>query len=288
MNPHIVDVLIEERAAKLMRRPLIWRAVQRYMYPLFGYHDAIRMVEELKYSSGREVFEWLSRRLSLRIEHADLSNIPTKGRAVIMANHPAGIADGIAVFDALKTVRDDIIFLANRDAIRAIPGLDEMIIPVEWMEHRRDHSRNRETVKALLQAFRDERLVVIFPSGRLARPTVRGLIERPWMTSGMNMAMRYGCPVIPLHVRGLNSALFYLLWFINTELKDMTLFRELLNKQGARYRITSGEPFAPVGDPEELTLALREFVTEAMPRGERRFTPHLANQTDPQTARSST
>jgi len=68
----------------------------------------------------------------------------------------------------------------------------------------------------------------------------------------------------------------------------MTLFRELLNKQGARYRINSGEPFAPVGDPEELTLALREFVTEAMPRGERRFTPHLANQTDPQTARSST
>lgn len=131
MNPHSVDVLIEERAAKLMRRPLIWRAVQRYVYPLFGYHDAIRMVEELKYSSGGEVFEWLSRRLSLRIENADLSNIPTKGRAVIMANNPAGIADGIAVFDALKTVRDDIIFLANRDAIRAIPGLDEMIIPVE-------------------------------------------------------------------------------------------------------------------------------------------------------------
>jgi putative hemolysin len=286
VTPHIVDVLIEERAAGLMRRPVLWRAVQRYLYPLLGYDDAIRMVNELRNARGREVFDWLSDRLAMRIEHSGLAHIPPEGRAVIMANHPAGIADGIAVYDVLKNVRDDIIFLANRDAIRAIPGLDDMIIPVEWMEQRRDHSRNRETVKALLQAFRDERLIVIFPSGRLARPTVRGLVERPWMSSGMNMAQRYGCPVIPMHVSGLNSVLFYLLWFVNTELKDMTLFRELLNKGGAHYRITTGEAFTPVGDPEALTLALREFVTKAMPRGERRFNPHTDIAPVPQTVRS--
>lgn len=276
MSAHIVDTLIEERAAKLMRRPLVWKAVQRYMYPLLGYHDAIAMVNELQQASGREVFDWLSRRLSMRVEHAGLEHLPRRGRAVVMANHPAGIADGIAVYDAIRAVRDDVVFLANRDAIRALPGLGQMIIPVEWMEHRRDHARNRETVKALLQAFRDERLVVMFPSGRLARPTVRGLVERPWMPSGMNMAQRYGCPVVPMHVQGLNSVFFYLLWFLNTELKDMTLFRELLNKKDARYRITVGEAFAPEGDAGQVTLALREFVTAAMPRGERRFSPAAA------------
>lgn len=288
MSTHIVDTLIEERAAKLMQRPVIWRAVQRFMYPLLGYPDAIDMVNRLQQSSGREVFGWLSERLAMRIEHTGLEHVPETGRAVVMANHPAGIADGIAVYDTLKTVRDDVIFLANRDAIRALPGLADMIIPVEWMEHRRDHARNKETVRALLQAFRDERLVVIFPSGRLARPTVRGLVERPWMASGLSMAQRYQCPVIPMHVRGFNSAFFYLLWFVNTELKDMTLFRELLNKRGAHYRITAAEPFQPEGDPEYATAALRAFVTEAMPRGERRFKLNTLDASNTAPDRSTT
>ncbi len=262
--------------------------MQRFMYPLLGYNDAVALIDGLQQASGREAFDWLSNRLAMHTDHSGLTNIPPRGRAVVMANHPAGIADGIAVYDAIKTVRSDMIFLANRDAIRAIPGLDQMIIPVEWMEHRRDHGRNRETVRALLQAFRDERLVVIFPSGRLARPTVRGLVKRPWMSSGMNMALRYECPVIPMHVRGLNSLLFYALWFTNTELKDMTLFRELLNKRGACHRIAVGEPFTPEGDPEQLTLALREFVTAQMPLGKRRFNPAPCNTPNTRPLRSTT
>jgi putative hemolysin len=139
------------------------------------------------------------------------------------------------------------------------------------MEHRRDHGRNKETVRGMTRAFRDGKLVVIFPSGRLARPSVRGLVERPWMSSGISIAQRYDCPIVPMHVRGFNSALFYLLWFVNTELKDMTLFRELLNKENQKYRLTLGQPFSPVGDANEMTESLREFVTRRLPLGETTF-----------------
>jgi putative hemolysin len=93
------------------------------------------------------------------------------------------------------------------------------------------------------------------------------------MSAGIAMALRYGCPIIPMHLRGRNSALFYLLWFLNTELKDMTLFRELLNKNGARYDLTIAAPVVPAGDAEALTLSLQDFVTQAMPRGARHFAP---------------
>jgi len=271
LSQHIVDTLIEERATGLMQHPLAWKLVQRYLYPLLGYRQAIEMIDGLQHAGGREVFDWLSRKLSLRVETLGLDHLPRTGRVVVIANHPAGIADGVAVYDALKTVRRDIVFFANRDAIRAVPRLTEMIIPVEWMDQRRDHGRNKETVRGMVQAFRGERVIVIFPSGRLAQPTLRGLIERPWMTSGVSIAQRYHCPIVPMHVRGFNSALFYLLWFLNTELKDMTLFRELLNKENQRYRLTVGRPFMPIGDPVGLTEALRDFVTQQLPAGEVNF-----------------
>jgi putative hemolysin len=148
-----------------------------------------------------------------------------------------------------------------------------MVVPVEWMEHRRDHGRRRETVRGLAQALREERLIVIFPAGRLARPTVCGLVERDWLTSALSLAMKHQAAVVPMHIDGRNSWLYYLFYAIHTELRDMTLFRELLNKRGRRYRIRIGEPFQPTGDPRELTAALRRFVTEALPNGQARFTP---------------
>jgi putative hemolysin len=270
---HIVDVLIEERAETLMRNPAIWRAVRTLVYPLLGYERAISMADTIRDMEALEIFEHLSLTLSMQVAAEGLHHVPRQGRAVVMPNHPAGIADGIAVFDALRGVRSDVTFFANRDAIRVAPALADMIVPVEWVASRRSHQRRKETVHHMVQAFRDERLVVIFPSGRLAQPTFRGLVEREWQPTAMNLAMKYGCPVVPLHIKGRNSALYYLFYYIHTELRDMTLFRELLNKQGQRYELTFGEPFLPVGDPAALVRALREFVSTRLARGEGAFRP---------------
>lgn len=268
---HIVDQLIEERAVKLRQNPRIWALVQRYLYPVFGYQTTIDLVNEVQGMSGFAVFEHLSKLLSMRVTVEGLEHLPKEGRAVLMPNHPAGIADGIAVFDAIKAVRPDMTFFANRDAVRCQENLAEIIIPVEWMEEKRNHAKSKETVRNMVRAFKDERLIVIFPSGRLARPTPLGLIERQWLVSGVGLAQKYDSPIVPLHITGHNSALYYLLWFLNTELKDMTLFRELLNKSGQRYHLKFGAPIRSDTEPTLLTPALRKFVTKRLKRGETVF-----------------
>ena len=278
--PHIVDTLIEERATRLRQRPRVWRAVQRFVYPLLGYERALALVDECQDMSGFEVFEHLSQLLAMNVEVSGLDHLPETGRAVLICNHPAGIADGIAVFDAIKAIRPDMTFFANRDAVRCAPRLSEIIIPVEWVEEKRNHAKSKEMAKNMIGAFRDERLIVIFPSGRLAQPTPWGLVEREWLTSGVSLAQKYNCPMIPMHITGHNSAFYYLLWFLNTELKDMTLFRELINKEGQRYRLQLGEAFVSDEDPQTLTPRLREFVTGGLKRGERRF-PSAATDADP-------
>ena len=265
--PHIVDVLIEERAKNLMRRPLVWRLVRRCLYPVIGYRQTVALIDHVEAMTGLEIFDYMSERLRLQVEVTGLDYIPRTGPAIVTANHPSGIADGFAVFDALKSVRRDLVLFANRDAVRAAPGMTDLIIPVEWMEHRRSHARNKETVRHMVRAFRDGKLVVIFPSGRLARPTLRGLVEREWVTAPVNLAQRYACPIVPMHIVGRNSLLYYLLYAINTELKDMTLFREVLNKVGKPYRIAIGRPIEPAGDIRRLTDSIRHFVAVEMAAG---------------------
>ena len=270
---HIVDTLIEERATNWLRRPRLWQHVQRWMKPLLLYDLARQMADDIAPLSGTETFAYLQRTLAMGVAVAGLENVPRRGVALVTPNHPAGIADGIAVFDALTRVRDDVTFFANRDAIRVCPGLADCIVPVEWRDEERSLAKTRETLKGIRRAFDGGRLIVVFPSGRLARPTPLGLWERPWQATAFALAKKHGAPILPVHIQGHNSALYYLLWFCNRELKDMTLFREVINKRGGRYRIAIGEAFAPAGDPGDLAVALRKFVTRNMRRGERRFLP---------------
>ena len=268
---HIVDVLIEERAVHLRQHAFLWACIRLFLDGFLGYERAVKMIDGCSTLGGVDVMNYIANLLDLNIKISGINYIPKQGRALVTPNHPAGVADGVAVYDALKEHRSDICFVANRDAIRVAPGLADVIIPVEWRVEERDARKTRETVRAITQAFRDERLVVIFPSGRLAEPTIKGLKERPWQTTALNFARKNEAPVIPMHVKGHNTLLYYLTWYIHTELKDMTLFRELLNKQGRIYELTLGEPFTPVGEIENSTERLRSYVLNDLKRGITQF-----------------
>lgn len=270
-DAHIVDVLIEERAINLMQRPTTWRMIRKLGDGILGYDKAIRMADKIAPMSGHGVFNYMSDLLKLKLSVSGLEYVPKTGATIVTPNHPAGIADGIAVYDALKNIRDDIIFVANRDAIRVSPGLSDTIIPVEWRDELRTATRNRETIGALIRAIRAGRMIVIFPSGRLARPTLKGLKERPWQITALNLAQKYGINVLPMHIKGRNTFLYYLSWYINSELKDITIFRELLHKTGQRYKLTVGTPFQVVGDISEQTEKLRTWVMSELKEGQTTF-----------------
>ena len=250
-----------------MRRPWLWALVQRHFYPALGYAQATHTIDTVAELSARETFDYLCDRLDLRIVTSGLEHVPTSGRVIVAANHPAGIADGVALYAALRQIRDDISLFANRDAIRAAPNLQEMLIPVEWVTSKRTRKRNRETVTHMVRAFKNERLIVMFPSGRLARPSWRGLEERDWTTSLASLARKYQAPVVPLHIKAHNSWLYYLLYLLNTELRDMTLFRELLNKYQHPYRLTIGAPLQVAGDAHQETQRIRDKVLNELARG---------------------
>ena len=266
MSKHIVDILIEERASRLMSSLTGRKLVRKFFYPILRYREAVKTIDTVSSMNALSAFNHLAESLQLRISLSGLRNIPPNGSVIVVANHPTGIADGIAIFQVLAEIRKDITFFANRDALRASPSLSEMLIPVEWGDAKRTISRNKETLKAIMRAIRAKRLIVIFPSGRLAKPSLRGLKERQWSITAANLARKYDIPIIPVHIKARNSWVYYSLCFLHTELKDMCLFRELINKKNQPYRLTIGHPFEMQDTTNHTTRALRRYVLDVLGR----------------------
>lgn len=261
----VVNQLIEERAPWLRREGAGVAIARKLLHLLLQYERTVKIGEALEPFPGRTALQSLYEMIAHHVEVSGLENVPRSGPAMVVCNHPTGIADGIVLFGVLSTIRPDLFIFANADAVRVLPSLGEVIAPVEWRPEKRTHRQNRETMDYTRRAFEDGRLAVLFPSGRLAKRRWLSLHERPWMASGAMMVRKFNLPVVPLHITARNSALFYLFDRIHPTLRDITLFHEVLNKPRQRYRLTIGrviEPDALPANSAEATEVLRALTLE--------------------------
>lgn len=253
---HIVDTLIAERGTRIVRHPL-WPVMRPVLYTILNYRRAIQFADAVANLPGFQAFELLSETLKLDVAVRNEERIPKTGGFLLVSNHPTGIADGIAMFDLLRNRRPDMMFFANRDAIRVNPRFVEMIIPVEWREEHKSKLKTRETLQITNRAIAEGKAAVLFPSGRIAYWADGRLNERPWKVSAVSLARKYGLPILPVHMRARNSGLFYWLAKWNTELRDMTVFHELLNKKSNRFEFTIGNIVQPDQLPADLIEATK-------------------------------
>ncbi|MGV2103244.1 GNAT family N-acetyltransferase [Rhizobium sp. 21-4511-3d] len=284
-NPgHIVDTLIAERGQRIVNNPL-WPVMRPFLYTLLRYNKALQFANDVANMPGFQCFEYMSNLLKLDIQVRHAERIPETGGFILVSNHPTGIADGVAVFDLLKTRRPDMMFFANRDAVRVNPRFAEMVIPVEWREEYKTKLKTRETLQLTNHAVKEGKATILFPSGRIAYWANGRLNERPWKSSAVGLARKYNLPILPVHMTARNSGLFY--WFAkwSTELRDMTVFHELLNKRGDRFDFTIGD-LIPVeqldGDINDVTKALEQHTVFGLAADDNaRFSP-VAGEPQPE------
>ena len=237
-----IDPLIVERAPWLGAPGLGAGVARPVLNSLLSYARTVQMAESLAQLEARALMQKAARMIARDVRVSGLSHIPATGPALIVANHPTGIADGLVVTRILTALRPDVYFYANADILRVLPQLGDVIAPVEWRPEKRTQAKTRATMAFTRAAIAQGRLGVIFPSGRLAKRHGLRLQERPWMASAATIARKYGLPVIPVHLTACNSALFYAFDTIHPSLRDITLFHETLNKGRAPFAVRVGTP----------------------------------------------
>ncbi len=261
-----LDPLIAERAPWLFRDRASARATRVTLMRLLGYNRTLDLGGLYRDWPTDRIMHHISNLLARDVEISGLESVPRQGAALIVANHPTGIADGIMLHHAIRSRRPDLFIYANADILRILPQFESLIVPVEWRQDKRTRAKTRETMECTRRAIDEGRLGLIFPSGRLAKRRGLSLHEREWMPSAAMIARKYNLPVIPVNIRARNSALFYLFDLLHPTLRDITLFHETLNKDRQPYRISIGEPISASALPAKSAdgIALLKQATLAL------------------------
>ena len=237
----VIDELIAERAPWYFEAGVPQSVMRLCLNGLLDYKNTVELANTLVNNSAEQIFTDIGCQLSKNVQVSGIQNIPSHGPALIVCNHPTGIADGLILHNVLLARRDDVYFFANRDITRVFPQMESMIAPVEWRPEKRRHTDMRHLMQYVRDAKAEGKLGIIFPSGRLAKRVGLNLVERPWMASAAMIARKFKLPVVPVHISARNSLLFYLFDLIHPTLRDITLFHETLNKDKFSFDIHIGK-----------------------------------------------
>lgn len=169
-------------------------------------------------------------------------NIPAQGRVVIVANHPIGSLDGLALIHLVSEVRRDVKIVAN-DMLMAFEPLHELLLPLNNMTGNQKGavSGYRQSYRAIVQALESDQAVIVFPAGEVSRAGPGGIRDGVWHSGFLHFARKTGAPVLPVFIHAKNSLLFYSASAIYKPLATAMLAREMFNKQSAEIKFRIGE-----------------------------------------------
>lgn len=180
------------------------------------------------------VFEYFD--FSYSVSAKDKLNIPAEGRLVVIANHPLGTLDGLALLRLVSEVRRDIVILAN-DLLTQIEPLAPLLIPHNNMTGGLPLKACREVNRAL-QA---EKLVIVFPAGEVSRVGPAGVKDGSWRPGFLQFSRRNRAPVLPVHIEAKNSLLFYGASLLFKPLGTCLLPREMFQQRSRTITFRVGQ-----------------------------------------------
>jgi putative hemolysin len=82
------------------------------------------------------------------VDPAELARIPATGRLLIVANHPSGALDALALLHRVGSVRRDVKIIAN-DLLSSLEGLGGLLLPVRILGGR----PSADSLRAIEQAL---------------------------------------------------------------------------------------------------------------------------------------
>ncbi len=131
-------------------------------------------------------------------------NIPSSGKFVFVANHPVGGMDALAFLSTIYRFFTDVISPSNQ-LFEYIPNLRPVILGVNVFG-----LNNRETAEKYNRLFQSDAQIMIFPAGVVSRRTKGVISDLAWQKSFLSKAIQHKRDIVPVHISGRNSNLFYI------------------------------------------------------------------------------
>ena len=259
-------------AALRSRADLLDRALYRLLAPA----DLNRRFRRAQAASSGSQFarEFLKDlQIEVDVSPSDVARIPRAGSAIVVANHPYGFAEGLILSALFDSVRPDYRLVGNSVLQGVEPLLDHLIL-VNPFETPGAARQNCTPLREALIWLQCGGILIMFPAGEVSRKNWRdGSVSDPaWKTTAARLALRAGCPVIPIFFSGSNSVPFHLAAALHPALRTALIPREFhkLRRKTITLRvgraITGGELNRHI-DPlraTEFLCARTHFLANAL------------------------
>jgi putative hemolysin len=190
---------------------------------------------------------------------------------VIVANHPFGIGDGIAVLALAEQLGRPYRILINSDFLR-VPEIRHLALPIDFSETREAIRTNVESRNAARRLLREGVTIVVFPAGGVATADrLAGKAEElPWKTFTARMIQQAEAAVLPIYFEGQNGPLFHLASRYSLTVRLALMVSELRKFIAATVPVHVGAvvPFCEFAfrhDRQALTLELYARVHQLAP-----------------------
>ena len=239
-----IDNVLKEKSPGLYK--VLPRFIINWLKKTLHEKDINQILKELEDKHEIEFINNGLKKLGVKSEGIGTNNIPTKNGVILVANHPLGGLDGVAMIQQISNVRNDINFLVN-DVLTHINKLKPYFIPIN------KHGKNsRKNLLKIDELYKSDSCIVLFPAGLVSRRQKNKKIEDlEWKKSFVTKARKHNKTIVPVHVNGLNSSKFYNLSYwrkklrIKLNIEMLFLADEMFKQQGATITFTFGKPINP-------------------------------------------
>ncbi len=228
--------LITEGLGKALQNTLptpLAKAIQPLLFAILGIHKMDKIHDgacnlKLEENFAEKLLHKSVMNIELDYLESDLEKIPKSGPLVVVANHPYGGVDGIALLALLKRVRPDVKLMANY-ILGGIPELHEDFFLVDPFGKANSSRKSYGGIKETLKWLKDGHAIGIFPSGEVSCycKEEKKIIDKEWAEMVSVLIKRGKSPVVCTFFGGQNSKFFNLLGRINPLFRTLWLPREL-------------------------------------------------------------
>ncbi len=251
-----VDQVIAEYYPALNKRKIYASIVKSVLRHLLHEQFFLDFAEKYPHLQGIEFVEQALDyfHFSFSVSNQDRSNIPANGRVMIIANHPIGSLDGLALLKLIHEIRSDVKIVAN-DLLMSLVPLRSCLLPVRVLTGK----SGKHHIQLINRTLSNEGAVIMFPSGEVSRFGTRGVRDGQWHKGFLKIAQRAKAPILPVHIKGRNSIPFYCASLLIKPLSTLLLVGQMFHQREKQISMTIGS-IIPYDAYRNLPIHTKEKV----------------------------
>ena len=206
---------------------------------IFGLSRINKRCQNIAFTSAQELLDNYFKKYNISLNIQGVENIPPSGRFILIANHPYGFLDGLALLKMIIPIYPKVKITTNF-LLRNIPIFKPYTIPVNPFSEDKKMGGKEKVMSCL---SRNEP-IIIFPAGEIS--TRHDGLHKPsrdkeWGIAIKKLLKSIEAPVIPIYFEGENSFFFHFMGKIKARIRTFLIPIEFLKIKNKSIKVHIGQ-----------------------------------------------